>query len=436
MDERLEAARGICERLAREGHRTLLAGGCVRDILLGVAPKDYDIATSALPEEVAALFEKTVGVGAAYGVQRVMLPVGAFEVATFRKDGPYLDGRRPSSVEFLDEREDALRRDFTINALFLDPDDDSIIDYVDGRRDLERGIIRTVGDPAQRFQEDHLRLIRAVRFAARLDYAIEADTREAMGRMAGLIAKTSAERIRDEVLKILSEGRARRAFEVLDDTGLLEVILPEVARMKGIEQPPKYHPEGDVFTHTLLMLGHLERPTPTLALGVLLHDVGKPLTQSYEDRIRFNVHDKVGAREAEKICRRLRISKNDTARVSWLVGQHMRVAVAPKMRESKLKRFVREEGFAELLELFRIDCLSSHSKLEAHAWLCRYAASLEPEDVRPPRLLTGRDLIAMGYSPGPLFKEILEALADGQLEGRLTDRDEAEVFVRARWPVV
>lgn len=435
MNPQHKAANAICATLVSHGYRALLAGGCVRDMLLGMEPKDYDIATNARPEEVAALFPRTVGVGASFGVMLVMRDEGAFEVATFRKDGPYLDGRHPASVEFRDEREDAQRRDFTINAMFYDTEREEVVDYVNGRADLERGVIRTVGDPRQRFGEDHLRILRAVRFAARFNYVIEAETFAAMREMAELVLTTSAERIRDELVKMLTEGHAKRAFELMDEAGILPILLPEIAAMKGCEQPPEFHPEGDVYTHTLLMLELMEDPSPTLALGVLLHDVGKPPTQTFEDRIRFNNHDKVGARMAEKLLRRLRMPRHDIDRVAWMVENHMRVAVAPEMRESKLKRFVRDEAFPELLELCRLDCLSSHGKVETIEWLKDYIAKLEPDDVKPAPLLTGHDLIAMGYRPGPLFSEILTTLEDKKLEGQLSIREDAEQFVRDTWPV-
>lgn len=435
MDEKRQAAERICRALREADHRALLAGGCVRDMLLGVAPKDYDIATNARPEDVAKLFSKTVPVGVAFGVQLVVLPEGQFEVASFRKDGPYLDGRHPAHVEFVDEEQDALRRDFTVNAMFFDPAADSVVDYVGGQEDLRWGIIRTVGDAKQRFAEDHLRLLRAVRFAARLDFTIDPATYKVIVETAPLVVKTSAERIRDELIKVLVEGAARKAFELLDETGLLEHVLPEVARMKAVAQPPQFHPEGDVFSHTLLMLEEMKGPSPTLAMAALLHDVGKPLTQTLTDRIRFHSHDKVGAREAARVCRRLRMSNEETARISWLVGQHMRVAHAPKMRESKLKRFVREDGFHELLALCRLDCLASHRSLDVIEWLQRYIDQLSPEEVKPQPLLTGKDLIEMGYTPGPLFKEILDAVEDAQLEGRITDDDQARAFVRKQWPV-
>ncbi len=433
-DERSRAATEICRRLTQAGHRALLAGGCVRDLLLGVPSKDYDIATSASPHAVARLFEKCVSVGAAYGVQIVVLPEGMFEVATFRKDGPYLDGRHPDHVEFVDEIEDARRRDFTVNAMFFDPATDSIIDYVGGREDLQRRVIRTVGEPCARFAEDHLRLLRAIRFAARLRYEIEPQTWNAITEMAQLVVSTSGERIREEILKILTEGGARRAFELLDRSRMLVHILPEVAAMKGVEQPPEFHPEGDVFEHTLMMLDMASAPSATLAMAILLHDVGKPLTQTFEDRIRFNNHDKVGARETEKICRRLRMSNEDTKRIAWIVENHMRVDAIPSMRENRRKRFVREDDFQDLLEVCRLDCLASHNSLDTINWIEEYIAKLPPEQLKPAPLLRGGDLIEMKYTPGPVFAEILHAVEDEQLEGTIATPDEAKAFVESRWP--
>ncbi len=434
MSDRQKAAEGICAKLRAHGHRALLAGGCVRDLLLGVAPKDYDIATSARPEEVERLFARTVPVGAAFGVQIVLLAEGQFEVTTFRKDGPYEDGRHPSSVTFTSEEEDARRRDFTINALFYDPAEKKTLDYVGGKKDLHEGIVRTVGPPRERFREDRLRLLRAVRFAARLGYEIEGETYRAIKELASAITSTSAERIRDELLRILTEGGAKRAFELLDDTGLLVEILPEVSAMKGVTQPPRFHPEGDVFTHTLIMLDLLENPSPTLALGVLLHDVGKPLTRTESDRIRFNEHDKVGAELARGVCNRLRLSRAESDRVVWLVVQHMRFAHIPKMKESKRKRLVRSPGFEELKELCRLDCLASHRKLSTINWVENYQARVSHEELQPPPLLQGRDLIALGYTPSPLFSEILERVEDLQLDDQLTTRQQAIDFVRRQWP--
>lgn len=434
MNKRQAAAEQICSTLRRRGFRALLAGGCVRDMLLKTPPRDFDIATNARPFEVAQLFERTIDIGAAFGVQVVLLPEGPFEVTTFRKDGPYHDGRHPCSVAFTGEEEDARRRDFTINALFYDPVDRKVLDYVGGLDDLRTGLVRAVGVPRERFEEDHLRLLRAIRFAARLRYAIERETYQAIRESAPRITLTSAERIRDELLKMLTEGGTRRAFEMLDDTGLLHQILPEVSAMKGVAQPPEFHPEGDVFTHTLLMLDLLNHPSAALALGVLLHDAGKPATQTRTDRIRFNDHDKAGADIAREVCERLRLPRRDTERVVWLVAQHMRFQHIPKMRESKRKRTIRADGFEELKELCRIDCLASHGNLDTVVWVENYQAQLPPESLRPEPLVQGNDLIALGYPPGPLFSKILKHVEDLQLDGRLTTPDEARAFILAHWP--
>lgn len=434
MNKRQAAAEQICSTLRRRGFRALLAGGCVRDMLLKTPPRDFDIATNARPFEVAQLFERTIDIGAAFGVQVVLLPEGPFEVTTFRKDGPYHDGRHPCSVAFTGEEEDARRRDFTINALFYDPVDRKVLDYVGGLDDLRTGLVRAVGVPRERFEEDHLRLLRAIRFAARLGYAIERETYQAIRESAPRITLTSAERIRDELLKMLTEGGTRRAFEMLDDTGLLHQILPEVSAMKGVAQPPEFHPEGDVFTHTLLMLDLLNHPSAALALGVLLHDAGKPATQTRTDRIRFNDHDKAGAIIAREVCERLRLPRRDTERVVWLVAQHMRFQHIPKMRESKRKRTIRADGFEELKELCRIDCLASHGNLDTVVWVENYQAQLPPESLRPEPLVQGNDLIALGYPPGPLFSKILKHVEDLQLDGRLTTPDEARAFILAHWP--
>lgn len=436
MSKRREAAFRICHTLTQKGHRALLAGGCVRDLLLGVEPKDYDIATSATPDTITELFPKTIQVGVAFGVQIIVLPEGQFEVATFRKDGAYSDGRHPDNVVFADEMEDAKRRDFTVNALFYDPATDSVIDYVEGRADMERRLLRAVGSPQKRFTEDHLRLLRAVRFAARLDYAIEDETMAAIIEMAHAVTTTSPERIRDEIIKMLTEGTPRRAFELLDQTGLLTHVLPEIALMKGIEQPPEFHPEGDVFTHTLLMLQKLPKePTSILAWATLFHDVGKPMTQTFEDRIRFNRHDKVGAREAAKICRRLHLSNEETERIEWMVENHMRLEAAPKMRPSRLKRFARHEAFHDLVELCRLDCLASHGGLETIHWVERYLAETPPEQLRPKPLLRGDDLIQMGYTPGPVFAQILRTIEDAQLDESIVNAEQAREYVRNHWPL-
>jgi len=429
-----EAALQACRTLHSAGHRALFAGGCVRDELLGKAPQDYDVATSAKPDEVERLFKRVITVGKAFGVQIVQFGDIQIEVATFRWDGPYLDGRRPVSVEFRDEQQDALRRDFTVNALFCDPIKNEVLDYVGGREDLAKQVVRAVGVPRDRFMEDHLRLLRCVRFAAKLDFTIDPETFAALKELAHLITKTSPERVRDELLRVLTQPHAHRGFILLDESGLLPHILPEISAMKGVEQPPEYHPEGDVFVHTMKMLEMMDTTSPTLALGVLLHDVGKPRTQTFEDRIRFNGHEKVGAEMTAEICARLRLSNADTERVTWLVGQHMRVSAVKEMRESKLKRLIREDGFSELLELFRIDCASSHRRMDTYEWLRDRAASLPLDQVRPTPLLTGDDLIQLGYAPGPLFTEILRTVEDLQLEGTLSSRDAAIEHARKTWP--
>jgi len=427
------AAERICATLREAGFRALLAGGCVRDILLGIQPHDYDIATSARPQQVAALFDKVVPVGAAFGVQKVACPEGFFEVATFRTDGPYSDGRHPDFVNFSDEMGDAARRDFTINAMFLDPQTDRILDYFNGQEDLRRGVIRCVGDPERRFQEDYLRMLRAVRFAARFGFEIDSFTFQAIKKYASLITRTSVERIRDEVTKILTQGNVCCALELLDETTLLREILPEVDALKGVTQPEEFHPEGDVFRHTTLTMDMLKNPTVTLAFGALLHDVGKPQTRTETDRIRFNNHDKVGAAIAESVCQRLRLSNAETERVVWLVKNHMKLAHAPCMKKNRLKRFVRQEGFTELLALGEADCLASHKSLEIIEWLKNYLAEQQPEELNPAPLLSGDDLIEMGFQPGPAFREILNALEDAQLDGKINTKEEAKTFVLQNW---
>ncbi len=431
----MKGAVTICERLRDRGYRALLAGGCVRDYLLGVCPADIDIATNAPPEEVLALFSRTISVGAKFGVVVVMLPEGPYEVAAFRSDGPYLDGRHPSEVLFTDERQDAQRRDFTINAMFLDPFTGDVLDYVGGRADLKGGIIRAVGIPKLRFNEDKLRLMRAVRFAARYGFEIEAATLTAIRETADAIHETSPERIRDEILKILMEGHARRGFQLLDDTGLLEQVLPEISAMKGIEQPPVYHPEGDVFLHTLLCLEKMpEEVSETLAMAILLHDVGKPETQRFEDRIRFSWHEKAGARIAEQICLRLRMSGRDTARISWLVENHMRLKDFMRMREHRRRRLVRAPGFEELIALCRTDALASHQDVSLVESVAAYARNLGEEELQPSPLLSGHDLIALGYLPGPRFKRILNEVESLQLDGSLRDKAAALTYVREHFP--
>lgn len=431
-----QAAERVAEGLRTHGFQAYFVGGCVRDLLRGVEPKDYDVATEARPDQVLELFPGSLAVGAQFGVVGVLDGEQRIEVATFRSDGLYSDGRRPDAVCYSsDPREDVLRRDFTINGLLLDPRSGVVFDFVDGRKDLARRLIRAIGNPSQRFEEDHLRMLRAVRFAASLDCKIEPLTFAAIGRLCGKITTVSAERVRDELVRILTCGRARRGFELLDESGLLPEILPEIAKMKGVEQPPQYHPEGDVWTHTLLMIEALPAGcSPTLAAGVLLHDVGKPPTfRVAPDRIRFDNHVSVGMVMAREICNRLRLSHDETAQIVALVEHHLRFRDAPLMRASTLKRFLRLEKFEEHLELHRLDCLSSHRNLDNYEFVREKLAELPAEAIRPAPLLNGRDLIEMGYRPGPQFKEIIRAVEDAQLEGQLTSREEAIRFVRERY---
>lgn len=426
-----ELARRICVTLKQRGRQAYLVGGCVRDLLLGRTPKDFDISTDAPPEEVVSLFPSSELVGAHFGVVLVRQDGAQVEVATFRSDRSYSDGRRPDSVQFeTDPRQDVLRRDFTINALMLDPESGEVLDYVGGREDLRAGLIRAIGDPVTRFGEDHLRMLRAPRFAASLGFAIEPATAAAIRELRAAIRDVAAERVRDELTRILTEGGARRGFESLDDLRLLPEILPEVAAMKGVAQPPEFHPEGDVWTHTLLMLEGLRQPTVTLALGVLLHDVGKPPTFRVAERIRFDGHVEAGAAIAVKILGRLRFSTEQIERVEALVANHLKFKDVHKMRESTLKRFLRQPYFEEHLELHRLDCLSSHRRLENYEFCLQKLAKMAPEELKPAPLLTGRDLIEAGFEPGPVFSKMLIAVEDAQLESRIRTREEALELIR------
>ena len=431
-----DLANWICEALRRNGQQALLAGGCVRDLLLGREPADYDVATEATPDQVLALFPRGIAVGARFGV--VIVPEGEdkVEVATFRSDVGYSDGRHPDQVRFArTPEEDVRRRDFTINGLLMRADSGEVLDFVGGQADLRAHLVRAVGDPDRRFAEDKLRMMRAVRFAARFNYAIEPSTLSAIRAHAPQIVQVSRERVRDECTKILTEGAARHGFELLDETGLLGLVLPEVAAMRGVPQPPQFHPEGDVWIHTRLMLDKLPAGcSHTLAWGVLLHDVGKPPTFkqpiSPDDRIRFDGHVEIGVRMAEEICHRLRFSNDDTQQILALVANHMRFKDAVEMRLSTLKRLVRQPRFEEHLELHRLDCLSSHGNLDTYSFVQNFLRDTPPEKVRPPRLITGDDLRGLGLSPGPQFRELLQAVEDAQLEGQVSDRSDALALVR------
>ena len=450
-----DAAISVIRILRDRGHQAYLVGGCVRDLLLGREPADYDVATDATPQQVMGIFPRTFAMGAQFGV--VLVPTRAtttkateghrgkahsVEVATFRSDVGYSDGRHPDEVRFtLDPREDVARRDFTINGMMLDPlakdGAGEILDFVGGRADLSAGIVRAIGDAERRFGEDKLRMLRAVRFAARFGYAIEQATFSAIQKLAPQIHQVSQERVRDELTKMLTEGRAGQAFRLLDETGLLREVLPEISAMKGVEQPPEFHPEGDVFVHTLLLLENLEAGcSKTLAWGALLHDVGKPPTfRVAPDRIRFDGHAAVGVKMAEEICRRLRFSNDETEQILALVDNHMRFGHMGRMKESTLKKFLRMPLFEEHLELHRLDILGSFGQLDSYEYAREKLHAIPPEAIRPRPLVTGDDLIAAGYEPGPQFKEILGAVEDAQLEGRLVSPQSAMEFVRKEYPI-
>jgi poly(A) polymerase len=446
VTRQFEAALQIVAKLRAAGFDAYLAGGCVRDLLLGREPHDYDVATSATPEVVLRLFERTFAVGAHFGVVLVAdgdeAGYGTTEVATFRSDGAYSDGRHPDAVRYTTSaEEDVKRRDFTINGLLLDPLlgmknlRSSVMDFVGGVDDLDASVVRAIGRAELRFEEDHLRMLRGVRFAARFGFELEPTTKAAMRALAARIDGVSRERVRDELTKMLTEGRARRAFELLDETGLLAEVLPEIARMKGVEQPPQFHPEGDVWVHTLGLLEQLEPGCSlTLAWGALLHDVGKPPTfRRAPDRIRFDSHAEVGVAMAAEICRRFRFSNEETRQIVALVENHMRFMDAGRMKAFTLKRFFRLEGFEEHLALHRMDCLAGSGFLDHWNFVRERWLAMPEETVRPKPLITGRELIAAGYKPGAQFKEMLRAVEDAQLEGTIGTADEALQLVRQRF---
>lgn len=430
-----ELANSICDTLIRSGSQALLAGGCVRDILLGRVPADYDVTTNATPEQVTTLFPESVAVGAQFGVVLIPAEGHKVEVATFRSDVGYSDGRHPDQVIYAKSaEEDVQRRDFTINGLLMRHHSGEILDFVNGRADLQARMIRAIGEPDRRFAEDKLRMLRAVRFAARFGFEIETETFRAIRRHVEELDQISAERVRDELTKLLTEGAAGNGFRLLDQAWILQKVLPEIAAMKGVEQPPQYHPEGDVFVHTCLMLDGLPAGAPaTLAWGVLLHDVGKPPTfrpaSETGDRIRFDGHVDVGLRIAEEICRRLRMSNDETEQILALIANHMKFKDVQHMRKATLKRFVRMAKFEEHMALHQLDCLSSNRNLASYEFISEFLAQTPLEQVRPPRLLTGDDLLHLGYRPGPRFSEILHSIEDAQLEGVIGTREEALQFL-------
>lgn len=432
-------AEEIVQKLKSAGFETYFVGGCVRDFVRGIVPGDFDIVTSALPEQIIGLFDHTVAIGAKFGVIAVIEYGTMYEVATFRRDDNYEDGRRPIKVYYSSAREDVLRRDFTINGLLMDPTTGEIIDYVDGRADIEKKIVRTIGDPETRISEDYLRMLRAVRFAGNLNYGIEERTKQSIKNNCGRIKKISAERIQEELTKILTREGARRCFELMSETGILAQLLPEIESLKGIEQPPRFHPEGDVWQHTLIMLEFLTRKedgqaNKILAWAALLHDAGKALTRTEDEKgVHFYGHVQRGEEIADDIMMRLRFSRAQREAVVELIHYHMVFMNVHKMRHGRLKRFLRMPNFDLHLELHRLDCLASHGMLENYEFCGDKLQELDIEDLHPPRLLTGNDLIEMGYAPGKNMGCILKKLENEQLEGKIKTKDEAVMFIKENW---
>ncbi|MCE5262961.1 MAG: HD domain-containing protein [Deltaproteobacteria bacterium] len=432
------AAAEIVRRLRAAGHEAFWVGGCVRDLLRGEEPEDYDIVTSARPEEVRQLFMRTIPVGERFGVSMVVEGGRSYEVATFRTEEGYADGRRPDKVAFASATEDVRRRDFTVNGLLMDPETGRVIDHVGGRQDIERRVLRAIGDPEMRFAEDHLRMLRAIRFAATLGYTIEPATFAAIGRQAAAVRRISAERVREELNRLLTGVEARRGLELLSESGLLKEILPEIEALRGVGQPPAFHPEGDVWEHALRAVALLPRPGGKadlrLAWAALLHDVGKAVTRTEdEEGIHFYGHDERGAEISEAILGRLRFSREEMETIISLVRGHMIFMNVRRMRQNRLKRLLRTPHFDLHLELHRLDCLASHGLLDLYEFCKQKLAEYPEEELRPPRLLRGADLIDMGFTPGPLFKEILQAVEDAQLGGELVDAAGARDWVRKRW---
>lgn len=433
-----EHAAQVVRTLRDAGHEAYFVGGCVRDQLRGVDPKDYDVATSARPEIIQQLFPRTVPIGVAFGVILVRVEDDRFEVATFRSDVGSADGRHPERVTFADARHDAERRDFTINGLFFDPVENRVLDFVGGERDIRRKVVRTIGRPRDRFEEDKLRMLRGIRLASTLEFEIETETFEVARSMAANIREVSAERIRDELIKIFTGARAGRGLELLDASGLLREILPEVHSMKGVAQPPQFHPEGDVFTHTRLMLDALRDPSAVLAFSCLLHDVGKPPTYNLStekdgsERIRFNEHDQVGTEMADTILRRLRFSNEDREAILACVSNHMVFKDVAKMRRSTLRRLLARPTIGEEIELHRIDCESSHRDLTNYELLKAKQAEFAAIPPKPPPLIRGHDLMALGMKAGPDLGAMLREVEEQQLEDKLRSRDEAIEYARRR----
>ena len=427
----------IAKRLHEQGFMAYFAGGCVRDFLMHKTPEDYDIATTATPDQVEKIFRKTIPVGKQFGVMVVVEDPHNFEVATFRKEGGYHDGRHPTEVSFTIPEQDALRRDFTVNGLFFDPLQNKVIDYVDGQKDIQKKIIRAIGDPEKRFEEDKLRLLRAIRFASTLNFEMETGTWKAVCRKAEEIKQVSPERIRDEMAKIFTRPGAARGFQLLSESGLMKEVLPEVEAMKGVAQQPDFHPEGDVFVHTRLLLEKLKNPSLTLALGALFHDVGKPVTFQIKDgKIKFYEHAPIGARMTREIMKRLRFSNKEIEQVSTCVENHMKFADVQKMRSGKLKMFVTRPTFLEELELHRIDCLSCHGMLDNYEFMKKKLVEYEAEDLKPKPFINGDDLIRLGLKPGPSMKPLIEEAYEQQLEGKFKDKSEALNWIKTKLKIL
>lgn len=423
----------VASRLREAGHTVLYAGGCVRDRLRGIEAKDIDLVTSASPDQVLQVFPKGNSIGAHFGVILVRQGGVAFEIATFREDGNYHDGRHPEAVCFSTPEKDAQRRDFTINGLFEDPWTGEVIDYVGGIADLNACIIRAIGDAEKRFDEDSLRLMRAIRFATVTGFALEEKTWAALCRHASWLSRVSMERIREELMKILCAPRRAEGVDMLVKSGLMKQIIPEVYEMIGCEQPPQWHPEGDVYTHTLIMLRMLEdNPTPELALATLLHDIGKPSTFALDEtgRIRFNSHDSVGGEMTRCILNRLKCSNQTIERTVEMVDNHMKFMAVQQMREARLRRFMDRPTFGEEMELHRVDCASSNGFTDNYEFLQEKQEAWKNEPIVPPPLVNGRDLLDLGERPSPQFKVWLEAVQIEQLEQRIKTREAALDFLR------
>jgi poly(A) polymerase len=433
MDDLRRKAENLLKTLLDRGFQAYFSGGCVRDMVMGVKPQDYDIATDATPQEVIRIFPRCHSVGAQFGVVVVMDGGDQFQVATFRSDLGYADGRHPDRVVYTSAREDVKRRDFTINGMLYQPFTDELIDLVGGEADIRARTIRTIGDPALRFSEDKLRMMRAVRFAVRFDFTIEESTFEAIEKHAREILQVSWERIRDELLKVLTGPRPANGIRLLDRLGILQHILPEITALKGVRQPPQFHPEGDVWNHLLIMLEKMHNPSPVLAMAVLLHDVGKPETFSLGERIRFDNHSKVGEKMAEEVCRRLRFSRKEMETIKSMVALHLRFMHVRDMRPGRLKRFLQDPHFMEHLELHRLDCLGSHGDLGNYQFCLDKLRELKEEKPPPEPLVSGHDLIAMGFTPGPMFKEILTEVEEAQLEGGIISKDQAREMVLEKY---